>query len=387
VIHTMPRRYDSAHAARPDRLIVAMDTSFLALPPSGIGTYVQGLLDAFATVPDEIGIVALQPGTTMSRLGSRASRMIWDAGGVEVARHRRAACAEVLHVPAFSAPIRTGVPLVVTVHDTIPLLLQEYRQSRAMRAYLGIMRRTVRRASLVLTPSEAAARDVHDVLGIAYDRIRITPLAADPTLCPSTDLECTSRQLEALNVRRPYLLSMAGFDRRKNVPLLIRSFAQALPYLPEEIQLVLGGAPHSDNPVVFPPVAPIIAELKLEDHVILTGRVTDDERRTLYQGATAYVTPSMYEGFGLTPLEAMACGIPVIAANRTSLPEVVGESGVLVEPELDALADAIIRLVTDKPLRALLSHAALERSRLFSWDRTARMTLAAYREARDSRYG
>lgn len=180
---------------------------------------------------------------------------------------------------------------------------------------------------------------------------------------------------------------MAGFDRRKNVPLLIRSFAQALSHLPEDIQLVLGGAPHSDNPMVFPPVEPIIAELKLEDRVILTGRVTDDERRTLYQGAMTYVTPSMYEGFGLTPLEAMACGIPVIAANRTSLPEVVGDGGVLVEPEIEALADAIIRVVTDESLRASLSHAALERSRLFNWERTARMTLAAYREARDTGYG
>jgi glycosyltransferase involved in cell wall biosynthesis len=174
---------------------------------------------------------------------------------------------------------------------------------------------------------------------------------------------------------------MAGFDRRKNVPMLVRAFARSLISLPDDVALVLAGAPHSDNPTVFPPIEPVIRELGVGDRMVLTGRVTDADRVLLYQGAEGYVTPSAYEGFGLTPLEAMACGVPVIAANRTSLPEVVGDAGLLVEPELEAVAEAIVRLVTDRALRADLSRRGLARAAAFIWERTADLTVAAYREA------
>jgi glycosyltransferase involved in cell wall biosynthesis len=132
---------------------------------------------------------------------------------------------------------------------------------------------------------------------------------------------------------------------------------------------------------MFPPVEPVIRELGLEDRVVLTARVTRDERRALYQGATAYVTPSEYEGFGLTPLEAMASGVPVIAANRTSLPEVVGNAGMLVEPSLEPLTDAIVRVMRADHIRADLRRRGLARASAFTWERTASLTLAAYREA------
>lgn len=366
---------------RPDRITVAFDAGFLTLPPSGIGSYARGLLGAYASMPDDVDVVTLQPGGMLKRAGTRAMRMTWDTGGVELSRLRHAAHADVLHVPAFSAPVHTSVPLVVTVHDVIPLILQEYRQSRAMRFYLEVMKRTVRRARIVLTPSEAAASDIGLVLGINPARIRVTPLAADPFLRPTEDMEQTRRALAKLNVTSPYLLSMAGFDRRKNVLLLIRAFAGAIPHLPDDVQLVLAGAPHSANPTVFPPVRPLIDELGVSERVVLTGRVSNDERRTLYQGALAYVTPSEYEGFGLSPLEAMACGVPVIAADRTSFPEVMGNAGLLVEPELAYLVETIVLVATDDGLRDRLSRTGLHRAEAFSWERTAWLTIEAYWEA------
>jgi glycosyltransferase involved in cell wall biosynthesis len=176
---------------------------------------------------------------------------------------------------------------------------------------------------------------------------------------------------------------MAGFDKRKNVPLLIAAFARSLPSLPNDVSLVLAGAPHSDNPTVFPPVEGVIRELGVADRLVLTGRVTNEERTLLYQGAVGYVTPSAYEGFGLTPLEAMACGVPVIAANRTSLPEVVGHAGLLVEPEIEAVAMAISRLLNDRDLGDALARRGLARAAGFTWSRTADLTIAAYREAVD----
>lgn len=360
---------------------VAFDAGFLNLPPSGIGTYVSCLLGALADRPD-IEIVHLQQPDWLRRLGPRAMRLTWDAIGVEVARRRSARSMDLLHVPALSAPVISGVPIVATIHDVIPFVLPEYRSSRAMRAYLDLMRRTVRRARIVVTPSHASAREIARVLGMSPARIRVTPLAASPGLRPAPDPDAVrSGLVERFGIDRPYLLSIAGFDRRKNVPLLVRAFARALPSLPDDVVLVLAGAPHSENPLVFPPVEPVVHEEGIADRVVLTGKVSDDERTALYQGALGYVTPSSYEGFGLTALEAMACGVPVIASNLTSLPEVVGDAGLLVEPDIDAVAHAISRLVGDERLRSDLSRRGLDRSSQFTWERTARLTVEAYRAA------
>jgi glycosyltransferase involved in cell wall biosynthesis len=365
----------------PARIRVAFDASFLALPPSGIGSYVSGLLAAL-DARDDITIARLTPPNALQRLDPRLMRMAWDAAGTEVARLATSRDVDLVHIPNLSAPIIISSPLVVTIHDVIPLALPAYRASGAMRLYLQLMTRTVLRARIVLTPSEFSAGEIERFLGIARDRIRVTPLAVDPALRPSDDSEAVRHRLEdRFRFRGNYLLHMAGFDRRKNVALLVRAFAKALPSLPDDFALVLAGAPHSDNPAVFPPVERVIRELGVRDRVIVTGRVSDEERTLLYQGATGYVTPTAYEGFGLTPLEAMACAVPVIAANRTSLPEVVGEAGLLVEPEVEVVAEAIVRLVTDRALHDDLSRRGLARARQFTWERTADLTVAAYREA------
>lgn len=375
---------DAAPVGDPDDIApvrVAFDAGFLALPPSGIGTYVRCLLPALRR-RNGVDVTTLQQPALLRRLDERAMRLAWDSAAVEVARMIHARNVDLLHLPAFSAPVKSGVPVVVTIHDVIPFVLPEYRASGAMRLYLELMRRTVARARLILTPSEASAADIVRVLGVARERVRVTNLAPDPDLTPAISPDrVRARLAERFGIRGRYLLSMAGFDRRKNMPLLVRAFARALPSLPADVTLVLAGAPHSDNPTVFPPIEPVIRDEAVGDRTVLTGTVTDEERAMLYQGALGYVTPSAYEGFGLTPLEAMACGVPVIAANRTSLPEVVGDAGMLVEPELDDLVQAITHLVTEPDLHRDLSQRSIERASRYSWDRTAELTLDAYREA------
>ena len=370
---------ESGTAGHP--IEVALDTGFLALPPSGIGSYVAGLRDALMRRSD-VQVVPIHPPEQLQRLGARGMRFAWDALLVEARRRKHAPDADLLHIPAFSAPLVSQAPLVVTVHDVIPFVLSEYRASGSMRGYLELMRRTVRKARVVVTPSAAAAGEIERVLGIAASRIRVTPLAADPAFRPPDDVPAVSREAwDRFSVEGRYLLTMAGFDRRKNVPLLVEAFARSLPSLPDDVMLVLAGAAHSDNPTVFPPVEPVIARHGIENRVRLTGRVSDADRLLLYQAAHAYVTPSVYEGFGLTPLEAMASGVPVIVANRTSLPEVVGDAGVLVEPDVDALAGAIVALVEDEGLRSDLRERGLQRAATFTWDLTAELTVAAYRDA------
>jgi glycosyltransferase involved in cell wall biosynthesis len=143
---------------------------------------------------------------------------------------------------------------------------------------------------------------------------------------------------------------------------------------------VIAGERHSANPAVFPPVQPLIAELGLASKVVLTGRIPDEHKLALMQGAALYVTPSLYEGFGLTALEAMACGIPTIASNRTSFPEVVGDGGLLVEPRVPEVAAAIREVLTSTELANQLRDRGLRRAAEFSWRATAEQTATIYRE-------
>lgn len=370
-----------------------MDGSFLRLPPSGTAAYVRGLQTGFDELRGDLDLRLLDPDWPAPRRfrgnwltctteaiwhDGRFERMRWELFGV--ARKARKTKAQLLHIPHFSAPIRAGLPLVITIHDVIPLVLPEYRASAAMRTRLATVQHAVRQARIVLTPSQAAAKDIQEVLGFKEQNIRITPEAADERYVPAPDRDAVKRQINQLGITDPYIFNVGGLDVRKNVPLLIEAFASAKSNLPARTKLVIAGTPHSKNRAVFPPLEPLIAKLGLQDSVVLPGRVTEEDKLLLYQGANLYVTPSLYEGFGLTPLEAMACGVPTIAANRTSLPEVVGGGGLLVEPEIESVAHAIIDVMTNEGLAMSLQAKALARAAQFSWRQTAALTLEAYRD-------
>lgn len=386
--HVMSNRDATVPTAATDRLRVAFDTSFLALPPSGIGTYVRCLLAAMPSAAPDIELVPLSPDWEREAgdkwppwrritTDGRVRRARWDLRGVDSAARR--ANPDLLHVPQFAAPFPSSSPLVVTVHDVIPFLLDDYRRSRAMRLNLAVMRRTVRRAGRIIAPSRAAAADISRVLAIPPERLTVVPLAAAPDLVPA-DRDAARRFVaERFGVRNDYVFNIAGFDRRKNLPVLIEAFAVVRAKLGRPVSLVIGGAPHTPNPHVFPDVRPLIAALGLESSVVLPGKVSDEERRHLYGAASVYATPSLYEGFGLTPLEAMACGVPTVVADRTSLPEVVGEAGLVVPPTPAAFAEALLATLTDVSLSTRLAEAGVARARTFSWERTARETAAVYR--------
>lgn len=361
---------------------VAIDGNFLSLPHSGIGTYVRELSRALEADREalgiETGLLQPRPGRVF-RQGTRHHRFAWDAVGISAAAITGRPRAQLLHLPQMSAPIVTPIPCVVTIHDTIPLVMPDYRATRAMQVYLALMARTVRHARRIIVPSRSASEDVQRVLGVARARITVIPEAASPDLVPDSTGTARMKAQRRFAIPGPYLFNIGGFDKRKNLPLLVEAFGAAVPSLPEGATLVIAGAPHSTNPRVFPPLEPVITRLGLGGKVLLTGQVSDDDRQLLYQGAVACATPSLHEGFGLTPLEAMACGTPAIVANRTSLPEVVGDAGVVVEPELDALVAAIVRIMTDVEYRNALSRRSIERATLYSWKRAAEGTADIYR--------
>ncbi len=374
---------NASDITQPDRpLRVAIDGNFLRLPPSGIGTYVCCLVDALEADRERLGVtldVLDAFGRKILRPGSRFQRFAWDSLGASISVTRRNPRPNLLHLPQMSAPIITPVPTIVTIHDIIPLVLKEYRASRSMQIYLALMARTARNVRAIITPSRASAADIQRVLGVEADRIKVIPEAASPDLVPDETGATAGIVRERFGIEGQYLFNIGGFDVRKNVPLLVEAFADALPHLPPDMSLVIAGQPHTDNPLMFPPVEPVIRKRGVERRVHLIGRISNDDRRSLFQAATACVTPSIYEGFGLTPLEAMACGRPVIAANSSSFPEVIGDAGMLVPLERDQFAQAMIRLAGSPDLQRDLGAAGLQRSREFSWAKAAEETTAVYR--------
>jgi glycosyltransferase involved in cell wall biosynthesis len=371
---------------------VAIDGQFRSLPPSGTGAYLRFLTAALPAAAPDIEWTVIDPAEDRHwprhvrilpgavRNEPRFRRFNWEALGFSKAAERLGGF-DLLHIPSMAAPLRSRIPLVVTVHDAIPFALPEYRASKPMRAHLTLMRRNIARATLVLTPSKAAALDLVSLLGLPAGKIRVTPEAADPSCTPDSDAAALESVKQRFGVTGPFCFNIGGLDVRKRVDLLVEAFARALPDLPAGSQLVIGGKAHSGNPVVYPPIEPVIDRFGVRDRVILTGWLSEAEKIALYQAATVYATPSIYEGFGLTALEAMACGTPVIAANRTSLPEVVGDAGILVEPDAPAITEALIRTMNDDALRDDLRARGLEQASRFSWAETARLTAAAYREA------
>jgi glycosyltransferase involved in cell wall biosynthesis len=234
---------------------------------------------------------------------------------------------------------------------------------------------------LIITSSEHTKGDVVDLLGIDEDRIRVTPLAAHEQYRRIEDPEQVEVVLAKYGLAgRPYILTLGTLEPRKNLRRLIEAFHQLKQETPSlEHSLILAG----EKGWMAEPIFKTINELRLESQVKWLGKVPFEDLPALLNGADVFVYPSLYEGFGLPPLEAMACGAPVLASRATSLPEVVGDAGVLVDPyRVEEIAEGMHRVLTDRALNAALRDKALARARTFSWQRTARLTWAAYEEAR-----
>ena len=316
-----------------------------------------------------------------SRLPRQVRKLWWEQDGVVTAARR--ANVDLVHVPYFSAPLRQAHPYIVTIHDAIPFVLKGYAGGRAMSTYLKIVSHAANDAALILTDSVYSAGDIQRYLGMRSDRIRPIPLAAGCEFTPATSSEDQARIAavrERFGLNRPFVLNVGGFDRRKNLPALVEGFAMALPEVERATDLVIVGSPHSDNADFFPPLQPVIDRHGLGDRVILTGFVSEQNKLDLYRAATVFVFTSEYEGFGLNPLEAMACGTPVISSNRASLPEVVGNGGMLIDPTPREIARALVTLLNDPDLQASLRWRGLEQAHTFSCQETARQTVQAYRD-------
>ena len=319
--------------------------------------------------------------TKMARLGENVEKLWWEQVGLlQAARKERV---DLLHCPYFAAPLARVYPTVVTIHDVIPLVLAEYRRRETSRAYTGLVSFTSKQADAIIAVSECSRRDIVHTLGIPADKISVIGNAVHPGYYPITDSWLLSAVRERYNVDRKYILYFGGFDLRKNVQRIIRAYAALPAQLRAEHQLVIAGRLHMLGHPLYPDPRPLVRELDLGDRIIFTGQIREQDKAPLYSGATVFVFPSLYEGFGMPVLEAMACGAPVVASRLSALPEVVDDAGVLVDPYSEpAISEAIGELLTDPRKRAELGSRARERSRNFSWRQVAEQTVQVYERVR-----
>jgi glycosyltransferase involved in cell wall biosynthesis len=240
---------------------------------------------------------------------------------------------------------------------------------------LPLMSRT---ATMIVTPSESVRREVCQHLRVAPEKVVAVPEAARRIFRQMSPAQ-TAIVRERFGVEDEFLLYVGTIEPRKNLLTLVRAFAEILRTTPLRPQLVIAGKKGwlSDDLYTY------IKASDIADRILFTGYVTDDELCALYSSCRAFVYPSLYEGFGLPPLEAMACGAPVIASDIGSIREVAGEAARLVDPtDVDALARSIVRLLEDEGERRHLSSAGLKHAAGFSWERTARALREVYDEAR-----
>jgi glycosyltransferase involved in cell wall biosynthesis len=286
---------------------------------------------------------------------------------------------DVLHSPDFIPPHRPSCKSVITVHDLAFLLYPHFLTKESAR-YYGHIDQAVRWTDHIIAVSESTKRDTIQHLGVPDDKITVVHEAASSVFQP-IEREVAREQVRNLHgVDGPFILFVSTIEPRKNVPTLLRAVWQLMECYKEDVRIVLAGG----KGWLFEDAFAVIDELELDSRVHFLGRVRSEDLVYLYNAAEMLAHPAFYEGFGLPPLEAMACGLPVISSNVASLPEVVGDAGLLIDPhDVDELTVAMWRVMNDGELRQEMRQKGLRQAGRFSWERAARETLAIYQMVHD----
>jgi glycosyltransferase involved in cell wall biosynthesis len=359
----------------------------------GIGTYIRSLVHALGaldttnrytlvTGPAEARLLAGLPENFRSAVYARNDHSVLDH--IAFPMYLRGLHPDLVHIPLNRVPILMIKPYVVTIHDMANLFYDEEHGNFRMQLRRFRFRRGLKRANRVIAVSDATRRDVETVMGVRPERIRRVYNAPDPgfrAAAGSSDEK--DRIMERYQINYPFLLYAGNIRRHKNVPRLVEAFAVVREQMAshpvyKDLRLVIIG----DTISQYPAVRQTVIKSRVEPVVRFLGFVPFETLRCFYETAAAFVFPSRYEGFGLPPLEAMACGAPVVASNVSSLPEVVGDAAILVNPEnVFDIARGIRDVLLDDLLREdLIRRGKLQASR-FSWERTASQVLEIYLEA------
>ncbi len=293
--------------------------------------------------------------------------------------------ANIYHSPYFpiSQQIQESkkIKKLITVHDLIPIKYPKYFEGKTDNVVHQIVK-SIQRDNYVICVSEATKVDLLEISGFDESQVFVVPLAASKELFyPVKEKEIINLTLQKCGIpaNQPYLLSISTLEPRKNIDVIIRSFADmVLQENIQELNLVLVGTKGWDFDKIFEVIK---LNPQIKDRIIFTGYVPDENLAALYSGAVAFVYMSFCEGFGLPPLEAMQCGTPVICSNRTSLPEVIGNAGILVNPTNQVeIAEAMLRIYRNISFADTMKLKSIERASLFSWEKFSLQTWEVYQK-------
>ena len=358
----------------------------------GIGRYTRNLLDAYARIaPADIDWTLLRL-RNFPEADAGASPKHRDLSTLRLRRPELTMLAldpvllslelpfarpDVYHAVQLSLPAVRRFRAVVTIHDLAPLRWPEhYLRLPYARAGHAWQYRLAQGADAVIAVSEATRRDVVERLRIPESRIVVIPEAVDRGFAPPRPDAARATVAARLHIDAPYVLYVGQFDPRKNMPGLLEAFARGLD-AERDLRLVIAG----DLGKLATHLARAIERSRVpRDRIVLTGRVDDPMLAALYSGAVCLLHAALLEGFGLTPLESLAAGTPVVGYRAGAVEEVVGDAGLLVDPgDPEALGDALVRFLRDVSLQRALRERAPGRAALFSWERAAHDTLTLYR--------
>jgi glycosyltransferase involved in cell wall biosynthesis len=357
----------------------------------GIGTYVRNLVGQLAKQngSDRYVLICGRGDVGYVRsLGDRFEALIEGAGNYSLAEQfsipmaLRRARVDLFHAPHYVVSPFSRCPAVVTIHDCIHLRFPQYLPNRAAHVYAKwMMRMAARRAQRILTVSEASKQDILRYLKVPASKVEVIYNALDERLAIAPPEADVTRVRERYQLRSSYVLYAGNIKPHKNVDRLIEAFAMLRKGRRDDLKLLIIG----DEISKYPNLRRLVHRYQLHQHVRFFGFVSDDTLSVLYRLAAVFVFPSLFEGFGLPPLEAMASGTPVVTSNVSSLPEVVGDAALLIDPmNPAAIADAMRRVLDDGALRADLIRRGCQRVKAFSWERSVARVREVYKEIVDS---
>jgi glycosyltransferase involved in cell wall biosynthesis len=368
---------------------LALNAYFWNQPDTGSGQYTRQLvyhLNRFVTdleitliYPHADDPADVPPSVRIHRVASRSGhlgKVIFEQ--LAFPRACRDVGATLAHIPYWGSPLRSPIPTVVTIHDLITLTVRDYRRRLAARLYTSLVSAAARGATAIITDSHFSRGEIEQRLQVPSARVSTVYLAAAPRYDAESDLLVDMAIQRKYDLPGFYVLYLGGYPLHKNVITLLRAYTYVAQAMGEDYPLVLAGRKPAPGPH-FPDYGRYIEASHLGPFVRWIGYVEEEDKPAVYRGALCFAFPSRYEGFGLPPLEAMACGVPVVTSDATSLPEVVGDAGFAVDPGDDRqMAGAIISLLVEDDFAAQMKEKGLRQAAQFTWQKTATETVLVY---------
>ncbi len=352
---------------------------------TGIGTYAYRLMDAINNLDhyneytlfndDPFSNINFNSNFKITPMAKDSSNNFWENVSLPIVIQDKHL--NIYHVPqnGIGLPLDHNIPFVITLHDTIPIHMPETVGEKYLSIFNEGMESIIKRCDGIITVSEFSRQDIARDFNFPKEKIYVTHLASENIYKPLHRTICSNLMKKYYSLPENYILYVGGFSPRKNIAGLIEAFSKIHLNLPCDMKLVIAGTKGKS----FTIYKSLAEKFNISEKVIFPGFIAMEHMPHLYNNAALLVYPSFYEGFGLPPLEAMACGIPVVASNVTSIPEILGDSALLCSPyDTKELMESILSALLDNNLRETLIKKGFARAHSLTWESTAKNTLESY---------